>query len=123
MRPVDDLLTPAEAAELLGISVKQLTHQARTRKVPVAVCSAGGHRRYSAEVIARLAGEQAAHNTERELAVVAEMAGVPPEQVKGWALVVDDGTSRATVITSMEPGPCAAMLAEVALIVITGTTT
>lgn len=118
---MDDLLTPAEAAKALGLSVAGLTMRARKGTVPVAPGYAPGrHRRYRADVIAGLAGQQAARNAQTELAFVAKMAGTSPGQVKGWALVVNDGTSKAAVITSMNPGECADMLAEVALIVISG---
>lgn len=119
----EELLAPVDAARMLGISVKQLARLADAGEVPVRERAAGRHRRYPAAGIRKLAREQIANKTERDLAAVAELAGVDPGQVKGWAVVVDDGTRQATVVTSMDPPACAVMLCLVADLMASGRTT
>ena len=57
-----DLMSTAEAADRLGISVATLNRWANSGKVPVAVQAPGktGTRLYDADVIDRLAAETAA---------------------------------------------------------------
>lgn len=45
----DDLLTPSEAAKLLGIHTKTLERWSREGRIPVAGKTIGGHRRYKRE--------------------------------------------------------------------------
>jgi excisionase family DNA binding protein len=42
----DALLTPAQVAALFGVCNKTVRRWARTGRLPTAVCTVGGHRRY-----------------------------------------------------------------------------
>jgi excisionase family DNA binding protein len=53
----DALLTPAQVAALFGVGGKTVTRWARSGRLPAAVCTVGGHRRYRwADVVAALDG-------------------------------------------------------------------
>ena len=75
--PVEDaeeLITPAEAARVLGIDVRLLQQRANAGKVPVESRSKGGHRRFSAAAIREIARKEAARKAsqaDRDLAAVA----------------------------------------------------
>ena len=120
----EELLTPAVAADMLGIGVRHLARMADAGKVTARDREPGRHRRYPAEGIRKLARKRdGAGKAETDLAAVADLAGVDPDQVKGWAVVVDVGTRQATVVTSMEPAGCAVMLCMVADLMASGRTT
>jgi len=42
----DALLTPAQVAALFGVDGKTVARWAKRGRLPAAVCTAGGHRRY-----------------------------------------------------------------------------
>jgi excisionase family DNA binding protein len=46
---LDDVLTPGDAARLLGVHPKTLERWSREGKIPVAGRTLGGHRRYNRE--------------------------------------------------------------------------
>lgn len=58
-----------------------------------------------------------------EKIVVAAMAGIDPDRVKGYVLVVDDGTRQATVITNLPVGKAGGLLFRITDLVLTGRAT
>ena len=57
---------------------------------------------------------------EEQLAAVAAVAGLEPGQVRGWALLVDDGSSSAQIFTDLELPRCCALVIRVAEVIIEG---
>jgi hypothetical protein len=55
----------------------------------------------------------------REL--VASLANMEPEKIKGYMLIVDDGTRQATVVSNLDQDDMISTLASVLNIVATGT--
>jgi len=51
---------------------------------------------------------------------VAALAGMKPEQVKGYMLIVDDGTRQATVVSNLERNDMISTLVSVLQIMATG---
>jgi excisionase family DNA binding protein len=64
--PDDGLLKPHEVARLLGVSVTQLGAWARDGKLPAAVKTPGGHRRFRWADVRDAVARQAVHDPERE---------------------------------------------------------
>lgn len=57
-RTAGELLTPGEVAELLRVDARTVTRWAKTGKLPAAVRTPGGHRRYRrGDLAPYLAGE------------------------------------------------------------------
>lgn len=55
---------------------------------------------------------------EERVAAVAAVADIEPGQIKGWAVLVDDGSSQATIITDLEITRCCALVIRVAEVII-----
>ena len=66
--PVEELLTPAEVAQMFHVSPKTVTRWARSGRIS-AVRTLGGHRRFRADEIRGLLGQSAGNgNLESDLA-------------------------------------------------------
>jgi hypothetical protein len=52
--------------------------------------------------------------------LVAVLSGTEPEQVKGYMLIVDDGTRQATVVSNLERNDMISTLVSVLQILATG---
>lgn len=57
---------------------------------------------------------------EERLAAVAAVADMEPGQVKGWVVLIDDGSSKASVITDLEIAHCCALVIRVAEVIVEG---
>jgi hypothetical protein len=58
---------------------------------------------------------------EERVAAVAAIAEMEPDQIKGWVVLVDDGSSKANVITDLEIAHCCALVIRVAEVIVEGT--
>ena len=58
---------------------------------------------------------------EEQLAAVAAIADIEPDRVKGWALLVDDGSSEAQVYTALDFPQACALVIRVAEVIIEAT--
>jgi hypothetical protein len=57
---------------------------------------------------------------EERTAAVAALTDEDPSTVKGWAVVIDNGTTEAVVATDMEQIKCGAILYQAGELLITG---
>lgn len=57
---------------------------------------------------------------EERLAAVAAIVEMEPSQVKGWVVLVDDGSPRANVVTDLEIAHCCALVIRVAEVIVEG---
>ena|SRR5437899_52150 len=99
-----DLLTPAEAAALLNVSVKSLTRWATTGRVPVVV-TPGGHRRYPRqallEVIHRKPTRRPDRGSRKPIAATVSTR-MPVEDVAALSeLAADSGTTIAVHVRAI----------------------